>query len=152
MKHRLIFRHRVQLMSWSLTMWILKGICTVTSGWARSCALMDVKASKSSRFFLASGSSPGVVDGDGDGDGVPVGAIEDSGGVDVKQHDGVPGPEVVLDRSLDGEGRLIGEVDSDGDADACMRRWAVAMDARSWAVSTRAGGGHRGKAAKRMRG
>jgi hypothetical protein len=93
-----------------------------------------------------------IVDGDGDGDGVPVGAIEDSGGVDVKQHDGVPGAEVVLDCSLDGEGRLIGEVDSDGDADACMRRWAVAMDARSWAVSTRAGGGHGGKAAKRMRG
>jgi hypothetical protein len=57
---------------------------------------------------------------DGDGDGAPVGAVEDGGGADVKQHDGVPGAEVVLDRPLDGEGRLIGEVD--GDADAAVRR------------------------------
>jgi hypothetical protein len=62
MKHRLIFRHRAQLMSWPLMMWILKGICAVTSGWTRCYTLMDVKASKSSaRFFLASsGSSEGA--------------------------------------------------------------------------------------------
>jgi hypothetical protein len=87
----------------------------------------------------------------GDGDGVPVGAVEDGGGADVKQHDGVPGAEVVLDRPLDGEGRLVGEVDRDDDA--CMRRWAVAMDARSWAASARAGGDTRGQGgAARTRG
>lgn len=58
----------------------------------------------------------GLVGRDGDVGGAPVGAVEDGGGADVEEDDGIAGAEVVLDGPGDGEGALVAEVDGDADA------------------------------------
>ncbi|KAG5524459.1 hypothetical protein RHGRI_031203 [Rhododendron griersonianum] len=52
-----------------------------------------------------------MVVGDGEVGGAPVGAVEDGGSADLKEHDNVGGAEAVVD----GEGGLVGEVDGDVD-------------------------------------
>lgn len=56
-----------------------------------------------------------VIAGGGEMGGAPVGAVEDGGGSDVDESDGVGGAEVVLDGPLDGEGALVAKIDRDGD-------------------------------------
>ncbi|KAI8557716.1 hypothetical protein RHMOL_Rhmol04G0031300 [Rhododendron molle] len=53
---------------------------------------------------------------DGEVYGAPIGAVEDGGGADVEEDDGVAGAEVLADGPLDGEGALVAEVDGDADA------------------------------------
>lgn len=49
------------------------------------------------------------------GGGAPVGAVEDGGGADVDESDGVARAEVILDGPADGEGALVAEIDGDAD-------------------------------------
>lgn len=65
-------------------------------------------------FELLLGLLGGIV-GDGDVAGAPVSAVEDGGGADVEEDDGVAAAEVVLDGPFDGVGALVAEVDGDGD-------------------------------------
>ncbi|GJN32669.1 hypothetical protein PR202_gb21189 [Eleusine coracana subsp. coracana] len=53
---------------------------------------------------------------DGEVGAAPVRAVEDGGGADVEEDDGVPGAEVVVDGPAHGVRRLVGEVDGDGEA------------------------------------
>lgn len=52
---------------------------------------------------------------DGEVDGAPIGAVEDGGGADMDQNDGVAGADVVVNGPFDGEGGLVAEIDGDAD-------------------------------------
>lgn len=47
-------------------------------------------------------------------DGTPIGAVENGGGTDVKEDDGVARPEIILNGPFDGVGTLIAEINGDG--------------------------------------
>jgi len=53
--------------------------------------------------------------GGGEVDAAPIGAVEDGGGADVEEDDGVAGANVVVNGPLDSEGALVGEINCDGD-------------------------------------
>lgn len=53
---------------------------------------------------------------DGDIGGAPVSTVEDAGGADVEEDDGIAGAEVILDGPFDGEGALVAEIDGDPDS------------------------------------
>jgi hypothetical protein len=87
---------------------------------------------------------------DGEVGAAPVGAVEDGGGADVEEDDGVPGAEVVVDGPAHGVRRLGGEVDGDGEAAVIQARGrggcgGAEEDARGLGLQRRRRGRTRGR-------